>query len=135
MSLENTDQRIRDDKPISAGFLFATLLWHEVLANWTTRRKAGEHTTPALLAAMNEVLEIQAEKLAITRRISADITEIWALQPRFEKRSGKMPYRLIEQPRYRAGYDFLRLRAESGEIPMELPDWWDAFAHANTEDR
>ena len=135
LSLENTDQRIRDDKPISAGFLFATLLWHEVLANWNARREAGEHTTPALLAAMNEVLEIQAEKLAITRRISADITEIWALQPRFEKRSGKMPYRLIEQPRYRAGYDFLRLRAESGEIEMELPDWWDTFAHANTEDR
>ncbi|MEC5386532.1 polynucleotide adenylyltransferase PcnB [Uliginosibacterium sp. H3] len=135
LSLENTDQRIRDDKPISAGFLFATLLWHEVLANWTARREKGEHTTPALLAAMNEVLEIQAEKLAITRRVSADITEIWGLQPRFEKRSGKMPYRLIEQPRYRAGYDFLRLRAESGEIPMELPDWWDAFAHANAEDR
>jgi poly(A) polymerase len=135
LSLENTDQRIRDDKPISAGFLFATLLWHEVLANWNARREAGEHTTPALLAAMNEVLEIQAEKLAITRRISADITEIWALQPRFEKRSGKMPYRLIEQPRYRAGYDFLRLRAESGEINIELPDWWDAFAHANAEDR
>ncbi|HSD38678.1 MAG TPA: polynucleotide adenylyltransferase PcnB [Rhodocyclaceae bacterium] len=135
LSLENTDQRVRDDKPISAGFLFATLLWHEVLANWNTRRESGEHTTPALLAAMSEVLEIQAEKLAITRRISADITEIWALQPRFEKRSGKMPYRLIEQPRYRAGYDFLRLRAESGEINMELPDWWDAFAHANAEDR
>ncbi|MDB5816117.1 MAG: poly(A) polymerase [Rhodocyclales bacterium] len=135
LSLENTDQRIRDDKPISAGFLFATLLWHEVLANWNTRREAGEHTTPALLAAMNEVLEIQAEKLAITRRISADITEIWALQPRFEKRSGKMPFRLIEQPRYRAGYDFLRLRAESGEIAIELPDWWEAFAHANPEDR
>ncbi|GAA5159086.1 polynucleotide adenylyltransferase PcnB [Viridibacterium curvum] len=135
LSLENTDQRVRDGKPISPGFLFATLLWHEVLANWNARRDAGEHTTPALFAAMTEVLDQQAEKLAITRRISADITEIWALQPRFEKRAGKMPYRLLEQPRYRAGYDFLRLRAESGEIEMALPDWWDAFAHANPDAR
>jgi poly(A) polymerase len=135
LSLENTDQRVRDNKPISAGFLFATLLWHEVLANWNKRREAGEHSTPALLAAMNEVLEQQAEKLAITRRISADITEIWALQPRFERRSGKMPYRLLEQPRFRAGYDFLRLRAESGELPMELPDWWDSFAHSQPDAR
>lgn len=135
LSLENTDARVHDGKPISPGFLFATLLWHEVLATWNQRRETGEHLTPALFAAMNDVLEQQAEKLAITRRISADITEIWALQPRFEKRSGKMPYRLIEQPRFRAGYDFLRLRAESGEIPMELPDWWDNFAHAHPEDR
>ena len=84
---------------------------------------------------MSDVLDRQAEKLAITRRISADITEIWALQPRFERRTGKMPYRLLEQARYRAGWDFLRLRAQSGEMPMELPDWWEAFASADTAER
>ncbi|MDQ7990853.1 MAG: polynucleotide adenylyltransferase PcnB [Candidatus Dactylopiibacterium sp.] len=135
LSLENTDARVRAGKPISPGFLFATLLWQEVLANWNARREAGEHTQPALFEAMDEVLATQAGKLAITRRIAADITEIWALQPRFEKRSGKMPFRLIEQPRFRAGYDFLRLRAEAGEIELELPDWWDTFAHADTETR
>lgn len=51
------------------------------------------------------------------------------------KSAGKTPYRLLEQPRYRAGWDFLRLRAQSGEIPMELPDWWDAFADANPDAR
>ncbi|PAS97191.1 MAG: poly(A) polymerase [Candidatus Dactylopiibacterium carminicum] len=135
LALENTDSRVRAGKPISPGFLFATLLWNEVLKAWKARREAGEHTQPALFAAMDEVLASQAEKLAITRRIAADITEIWALQPRFEKRAGKAPFRLIEQPRFRAGYDFLRLRAESGEIDMELPDWWDNFAHADTGER
>ncbi|MDP5241322.1 polynucleotide adenylyltransferase PcnB [Uliginosibacterium sp. 31-16] len=135
LALENTDARVRAGKPISPGFLFACLLWHEVLSNWTARKATKQHSQPALFEAMDEVLASQAQKLAITRRIAGDITEIWALQPRFEKRAGKAPFRLIEQPRFRAGYDFLRLRAESGEINMELPDWWDEFASTNTDAR
>ncbi len=135
LALENTDARVRAGKAISPGFLFATLLWHEVLNNWNARKAAQQHAQPALFEAMDEVLASQAEKLAITRRIAGDITEIWALQPRFEKRAGKAPFRLLEQPRYRAGYDFLRLRAEAGEIDRELPDWWEQFAEANPDVR
>jgi poly(A) polymerase len=135
LALENTDQRVSQGKPVSPGFLFATLLWHEVLASWAARREAGEPTHPALFAAMDEVLDSQAEKLAITRRIAGDIKEIWALQPRFEKRAGKTPYRLLEQPRYRAAWDFLLLRSQSGEVDMELPAWWDRFAHAGHDER
>ena len=135
LSLENTDERIRAEKSVSPGFLFATLLWHEVLANWESRKLAGESPQPALFEAMDNVLDSQARKLAITRRIAADIKEIWALQPRFERRAGKSPYRLIEQPRYRAGWDFLRLRAQSGEISMDLVDWWLRFAHAGHDER
>ncbi|MGL4407329.1 polynucleotide adenylyltransferase PcnB [Zoogloea sp.] len=135
LSLENTDERVSQGKPVSPGFLFATLLWHEVLADWEARKARGEHAQPALFEAMDAVLDKQAGKLAITRRIVGDIKEIWALQPRFEKRSGKSPYRLLEQARYRAGWDFLRLRAESGELPMELPEWWDEFAHTSSENR
>ncbi len=135
LSLESTDERVRQDKSVSPGFLFATLLWHEVLASWEARKRDGEHAQPALFAAMDEVLDSQARKLAITRRIAGDIKEIWALQPRFEKRNGKSPWRLIEQPSYRAGWDFLKLRAESGEVMMELVDWWQRFAHAGHEER
>ncbi|NMG72693.1 polynucleotide adenylyltransferase PcnB [Parazoarcus communis] len=135
LSLENTDERVRQDKSVSPGFLFATLLWHEVLKNWEARKAKGEYPQPALFEAMDEVLDSQARKLAITRRIAGDIKDIWALQPRFDKRVGKTPYRLIEQPRYRAGWDFLRLRAQSGEISMDIPDWWDRFAHAGHEQR
>jgi poly(A) polymerase len=135
LSLENTDERVRQDKSVSPGFLFATLLWHEVLATWETRKRDGEDDQPALFAAMDDVLDSQATKLAITRRIAGDIKEIWALQPRFEKRAGKSPWRLIEQPRYRAAWDFLKLRAESGEIEIALVDWWQRFAHAGNADR
>jgi poly(A) polymerase len=135
LSLANTDERVRADKPVSPGFLFATLLWHEVLASWENRKKAGELPMPGLYAAMDEVLDQQAEKLAITRRIAGDIKEIWALQPRFEKRAGRAPLRLLEQPRFRAAWDFLVLRAQSGEIETELADWWREFQDASDERR
>jgi poly(A) polymerase len=84
---------------------------------------------------MDMVLNQQSGKLAITRRISSDIKDIWALQPRFEKRTGKATLRLLEQQRFRAGYDFLLLRARSGEVPMELADWWTRFQQADIEQR
>jgi len=131
LALANTDERVRAGKTTSPGFLFATLLWNEVLANWQARMERGELRIPALMEAMDEVLDQQSEKLAITRRISGDIKDIWALQPRFEKRSGKMPLRLLAQSRFRAGYDFLLLRAESGEVPLELAHWWRDFQSAD----
>jgi poly(A) polymerase len=135
LALGHTDARVNAGKSLSPGYLFATLLWHEVLAAWESRKARGEVPIPALYDAMDEVLAVQGEKLAITRRIVGDIKDIWALQPRFEKRSGKSPYRLIELPRFRAGYDFLALRAESGEIPLEIADWWHAFQNADHAER
>jgi len=81
------------------------------------------------------VLDVQAEKLAITRRVAGDIKDIWSLQPRFDQRSGKRPYGVLEQPRFKAGYDFLLLRAESGEIETELAKWWTDFMNADGDQR
>ncbi len=135
LALENTDRRVREGKPISPGFLFATLLWHEVLAKWEALKSGGERPIPALFQAMDEVLEVQAEKLAITRRVAGDIKDIWSVQPRFEQRSGKRPYALLEQPRFKASLDFLLLRAESGEVEAELAEWWSDFLDADGETR
>jgi poly(A) polymerase len=135
LSLQSTDERIRAGKTTSPGFLFATLLWHEALANWQARRDKGGTSIPALYDAMDEVLDQQGAKLAITRRIAGDIKDIWALQPRFDKRSGKSPWRLLEQQRFRAGYDFLVLRAQSGEVAQELADWWTEFQDADNDRR
>ena len=135
LALQNTDERVLADKPVSPAFLFATLLWHEVLAAWQKMQAKGERSIPALMQAMHDVSDIQAEKLAITKRFSVTMKEIWAIQPRFEQRSGQRPYRLLENPRFRAGYDFLLLRCQSGELPMELAEWWDTFAQADAEQR
>jgi poly(A) polymerase len=131
LSLASTDARVKAGKSLSPGYLFATLLWHEVLANWEIRKARGESAMSAMFEAMDEILDLQAEKLAITRRVAGDIKDIWMLQPRFDKRAGKAPFRLLEQPRFRAGYDFLLLRAQSGEIEMDLADWWLAFQTAD----
>jgi poly(A) polymerase len=61
--------------------------------------------------------------------------EIWMMQPRFDRRSGRVPYTLIEQPRFRAGFDFLRLRADAGEIDAELAEWWEDFSLGTDEER
>jgi poly(A) polymerase len=138
LALENTDKRVREGKSVTPAFLFATLLWHEVLASWNAGKARGERPMPALFEAMDRVLGQQAERLAIPRRFEAAIKEIWALQPRFEQRAGQRPFRLLEHPRFRAAYDFVWLRCASGEMEGELAglaDWWERFQHADHAER
>jgi poly(A) polymerase len=135
LSLANTDQRITQGKPVSPGFLFASLLWNHVRSKWQSYRATGEYPIPALHLAANDVLDSQTEKLALQRRITTDMRDIWALQPRFERRTGKSPYKLLENPRFRAGYDFLLLRCAAGEIDQEIGDWWTAFIEADGTER
>jgi poly(A) polymerase len=135
LSLARTDERARAGKRVSPGFLFATLLWHEVLARCNARVAAGEHRMPALEAAIDQVLETQTEKLAIQRRFSSDMREIWTLQARFERRTGQAPLRLLEHLRLRAGYDFLMIRCAAEEAPAELGEWWTRFLNGTDEQR
>jgi len=135
LALENTDQRIREDKSVSPAFLFAALLWHEVLSDCKAQQDAGEKPIAALHTAMDAVLGRQREQLAIPHRHDAIMKEIWLLQPRFEQRGGQRPLRLLALPRFRAAYDFLLLRCESGEVDAELGSWWDEFQDASDERR
>jgi poly(A) polymerase len=135
LALAQTDERVLAGRPVSPAFLFAALLWHEVLAAWKARQGRGERAIPALENAMDEVLDTQCAKLAITRRLTATMREVWAMQPRFESRSGNRAYRLLEAPRFRMAYDFLALRAASGEVAAELETWWRAFQSAEVETR
>jgi poly(A) polymerase len=135
LALAQTDERVLAERPVSPAFLFAALLWHEVLAAWKAREARGERGIPALESAMDEVLDTQCAKLAITRKLTATMREIWSMQPRFEARSGNRPYRLVESPRFRMAYDFLALRAASGEVAAELEGWWRAFHAADAETR
>jgi poly(A) polymerase len=135
LALNNTDERIRQGKTVSPGFLFAALLWHQVLEKWQAYQTSGEFPIPALHLAADDVLQTQTETLALQRRIASDMRDIWAMQPRFERCVGKSPYKLIEHPRFRAGLDFLVLRAASGEIDQETGEWWTAFLAADMSER
>jgi poly(A) polymerase len=135
VALKNTDQRIQQDKPSSPGFLFACLLWPMVRPAWARRQEQGLKPLPALMEAMDEILAEQENQLAIPRRYEGNIKEIWAMQPRFQQRAGVRPFRLLEQARFRAAYDFLLLRCESGELAADLGDWWTRFQEADHHER
>ena len=135
LALNSTDARVRAGKPVSPGFLFATLLWHDVQQRAQQFEANGEYPVPALHHAMDDVLDMQTEKLAIHKRFSADMREIWGLQARLEKRSGRTPLKLIEHQRFRAGYDFLLLRCESGELDPAIGAWWGAFIEGSPGER
>jgi poly(A) polymerase len=135
LALEQTDSRVRSGKSVSPAFLFAALLWHEVLAAWKKSEQRGLKPIPALFEAMDTVLDIQSDKLAIPRRFTTVMKEIWALQPRFEQRSGRRPFGLLAHERFRAGFDFLVLRSASGEAPEELSQWWEKFQQAGEAER
>jgi len=135
LALKSTDERVKQGKPVSPGFLFATLLWHEVLVAWQAYQSQEMKPIPALQLAMDDVIHAQEQRLAIPRRFSANMNEIWGMQPRFEHRSGARPFRLLTHPRFRAGFDFLMLRCESGEVNMELGKWWEKFQSASEQEK
>ncbi|MDE2422885.1 MAG: polynucleotide adenylyltransferase PcnB [Betaproteobacteria bacterium] len=126
-ALTNTDLRIKEDMGVSPSFLMATLLWPKLQERWQHHLHLGEKNLPALFAAMHDVLTEQDEVLMIPKRFEGTMKEIWGLQPRFEQRSGQRPFKLLQHPRFRAGYDFLLLRAQSGEIDNALGQWWTEF--------
>ncbi|GBH27831.1 polynucleotide adenylyltransferase PcnB [Burkholderia vietnamiensis] len=135
LALNNTDARVRAGKPVSPGFLFATLLWHDMRQRFEQYSADGEFPVPALHRAMDDVPDMQTEKPAIPKRYSADMREIWGLQLRLEKRSGRSAMRLLEHQRFRAGYDFLLLRCESGELDAEVGQWWTDFIEGDAAAR
>lgn len=133
--LENTDTRIREGKPVTPAFLFAVLLWEPVRRLAKRLRAAGESPLPAIQEAGADILMTQLSRVSIPRRFSIPMREIWNLQHRFEQRTGKRPHRLLTHPRFRAAYDFMLLRAESGEVDQELADWWTLFQETEGEDQ
>ncbi|UDG82155.1 polynucleotide adenylyltransferase PcnB [Candidatus Vallotia cooleyia] len=125
--LAKADERVRSGKPVSPGFLFASLLWRDMQLRWQQYKDDGERLIPALHRAIDDVLDQRTERLAIQRRYTAEIREIWGLQPRLEKRSGRSAFKLLESQRFRAGYDFLLLRCDSGELDRSVGQWWTDF--------
>ena len=135
LALEDTDRRVADGRAVAPSFLLACLLWHDVQARWKALREAGQPAFPALQDAVQAVFDARIGDVSGRGRLAGDMREIWQMQPRFERRTVASAAALIEQPRFRAGYDFLRLRADVGEVPNELADWWEDFSLGTDEER
>ena len=134
-ALGDTDARIASGKTASPSFLFACLLWPQVGQRWQELQAEGVPQIAALDQAADEVLAAQSERLAIQRRIASDVREIWGLQPRLARRSARYAQGVLEHPRFRAAFDFLLLRARTGEALAELAQWWQAFQDGDEEQR
>jgi poly(A) polymerase len=134
-ALQDTDRRVGEGKSVAPSFLLAAVLWQDVREGWAAHQARKEPVFPALQAAIDEVFDQRIGDVSGRGKLAADMREIWVMQPRFDKRIGSGPYGLIEQARFRAGFDFMRLRAEVGEIDMELADWWEDFSLGSDEER
>ncbi len=128
LALADTDRRVGEGKPVAPSFLLACLLWHEVLRGWQQLKARGEAPHPALQQAIDAVFDSRVGEISGRGKLGADMREIWLMQPRFERRSGNGPFSLVEQARFRAGFDFLRLRADVGEGDARLAEWWEDFS-------
>ena len=130
-ALEDTDRRVGEGKPVAPSFLLACVLWADVRDGWAERIRQRQHAHPALQDAIDDVFNARIGDVSGRGKLAADMREIWMMQPRFDKRVGSAPFGLVEQPRFRAGFDFMRLRADVGEIDVLLADWWQEFSTAD----
>lgn len=126
-ALRNTDSRLSQNKPVTPGFLIAALLWLPMDRLARKHMAQGMNEMDAIMLAGDIVISRQTSSIAIPRHFTRMARDIWQLQPRLTRRANRRPQRLIENPRFRAAYDFLLLRAESGEGVEDLAEWWTAF--------
>jgi poly(A) polymerase len=135
LALADTDARVAAGKPVAPSFLLAAMLWHDVQDGWRRRQAAGESPFPALQAAIDAAFDDRIGDISGRGKLAVDMREIWMLQPRLERRAANSAAALLEQPRFRAGLDFLRLRAEGGEADPALARWWEELYQAGDDER
>lgn len=134
-ALENTDSRIHENKPVTPAFICAILMWFPMLEQTKKLRKNGINPLLAIEQSMAHVLNTQNKVITIPKRYTQVIREIWMLQYRFPKRTGKRAQNLLSHPRFRAAYDFLAMRALAGDAEMELTNWWTTYQEVDNQAR
>jgi poly(A) polymerase len=134
-ALEDTDRRVAEGRAVAPSFMLACMLWHDVVERWQALTAAGEPAFPALQQAVDAVFDARIGDISGRGKLAGDMREVWLMQPRFERRTVSSANSLINQLRFRAGYDFLRLRADVGEVAVELADWWEDFHLGSDEER
>lgn len=127
----NTDLRLAEDKPVTPGFLLAALLWPSLQKSVEENLSHGMAEYDAIMLASDTVISRQVSSLSIPRRFTLMARDIWSLQYRLKSRRGNKPGRLLAHPKFKAAYDFLLLRAESGEDIDDLAKWWTEFMQSN----
>ena len=132
--LRGTDERVANDEPVSPAFLFALLLWPAYCRALATLQAQGMHAVEAQRRAADRVTVHQLQTIALPRRFSLPMQEIWLLQTRFSLRQRKRVFRLLSHPRFRAAFDFLSIRqAASPEHAEDIAFWREAQTQSGDE--
>jgi poly(A) polymerase len=134
-AMANTDIRIREGKPVTPAFLFAALLWPALPARVAHHQDKGMPPIPAMQEAAHDITLEQCRRIAIPKRFTIPMREIWDMQERLPRRQGKRADLLLENPRFRAGYDFLLLRESAGEKTGNLGQWWTRYQDVSDSQR
>lgn len=134
-SLKNTDRRLEENRPVTIGYLLATLLWYPVLEEAQANQQLGMTKFTAFEKACRKVISQQTKTTSLPRFVSSTISDIWHLQLRLNQIDHPKALKVIEHPRFKAAYDFLLLRAESGENVKDIASWWTEFYVAEPHDR
>jgi len=122
--LADTDRRVAEGRAVTPMFLFAVMLFGPVSAAAQRRFESGAPPPVAIAEAVDEVVAQQNRRIGIPKRFSIPMRELLALQPRFHRREGRRVLGFLAHPRFRAAYDFLLLRAQSGAEDPEIARWW-----------
>ena len=126
-TMRNTDARIRADKSVTPYFFLAALLWPALIRMTREFEKTGLPPHPAMQKAADRLLHQQCQHLAIPKRFSIPMREIWEMQLRLPRTQSRKSLELLSLPRFRAAYDFLLLREQSGEDLGGIGSWWTRF--------
>jgi len=131
----NTDKRIRSNKRVTPAFIYAALLWPAMHDRLLVLRAKGASEFDAFNDASQSTISRQLQRIMIPKRFLIPMRQIWELQWRLPNRNGKRAYRLLDHPKFRAGFDFLLAREVAGEELDGLGQWWEQFQHANEDDQ
>jgi poly(A) polymerase len=133
--LRNTDERVAADKPVTPTFLFALLLYGPIAEAIESLPRQRWHEIGAIVEACDRALREASARVTIPRRVALGLREMFAFQPRLEQPRGKRALRLLEQPRFRAAFDLLTLRAQLGLAPAEIAAWWTRLQEVSPDER
>jgi poly(A) polymerase len=133
--LTNTDQRVAAGKPVTPTFLFALLLYGPFAEIIEKQPQERWHDIGTIVDAVDRAARQAQTRISIPKRFALGVREMFASQPRLEQPRGRRALRMLEQPRFRAGFDLLLLRAEIGLASREIAEWWTRVQEASQADR
>ena len=133
LALTSTDQRIAKKMPVTPAFIYAAVLWYPFVEEKKRLEQEEGMTHDAAHEAANNMISKQQLFTSIPKRFSGPMRDIWFLQSRLPSRFGQKPDRIMEHKRFRAAYDFLLLREQSGEETGRLGEWWTEYQEATEE--